>query len=515
MNKIVILGHKSSGFEKVEEVLYKKGMVKAVKSAVNSLSPQDIVNVLAKSHKTTISTFEKGASLIKTSDIQPIWGGLFADLMIANIDSKIWGWADPNILPFVNYLKDIDHNIFFVLVYRSPKFIFESAIISSDKDFSDLLNDWYLYNKYLLDFYINNKDRAILLNSESISHNFSEDNDKDQLIDYNGNINKSFFLIDNINNDLIKNDENSNKFDLVNEILLNKIIFDKSNIRGLYGSLQEQLGLYVSDEINKTKISDYDLWYAFKKQYDDLKAQKNQIIGLNNKFNISQNELKIKNEEKITIENQFSELKKSFWKVEGLSKWQEKRINELKNEKNKEHDLAKKFQKEIEEIKNKTESKKELSLETAPKNNNEKMEMLKNLLNLQEELEKTYISTNVSFDNVSASGLMGASTRFKKQLPYKLGSTIINDTKSPKKILKLPFSIFKLLIEEDVRKEIEHNLPDLATYDDKHEIEKVKNHLSYKLGSKILEKRKTLTEWIKLPIDLKKQIDEFKKDSNA
>ena len=53
-----------------------------------------------------------------------------------------------------NYLKDIDHNIFFVLVYRPPKFIFESAIISSDKDFSDLLNDWYLYNKYLLIVYL-------------------------------------------------------------------------------------------------------------------------------------------------------------------------------------------------------------------------------------------------------------------------------------------------------------------------------------------------------------------------
>ena len=512
MNKIVILGHNSSNYEEVEEVLYKKGMARAFKSAVNSLSPQEIVKVLAKSHKITFTDSSKEIKLVKTSEIQPIWSGLFADLMIANIDSKVWGWADPNILPFINYLKEIDHNVLFVLVYRCPKFLFESSSILDEKEFLNTLYDWYFYNKSLLDFYLNNRERAILINSENfkfVNKNLDEGN---ALIDYNGDINKSLFLIDG---DTISIEDSKN-FDAINDILLRNIIFKYEDILNLYENLQKQLGLSVSTstQLDKLKINEFETWKSFEMQNNKLKKKEKEYINLSNKLDLSQKELEIRNNEKKNTENQLGELKKNFWKIDGLSKWQEKRIDELKDEKHKEHELVIKLKKEIEELKKNIKIETSISENKSSSNIGGNMEMLKNLLNLQEELERQYINkNNEDFNLPQIHMLKGAGLRFKQQLPYKLGSMIIHNVKSPKRFLKLPFSIVKLFVEENIRKEIDQSLPDLSEYDDKHEIEKIKNHLSYRLGSKILERRKTFIEWIKLPIELKNQINDFNQES--
>ncbi|WP_104722618.1 glycosyltransferase family 2 protein [Helicobacter mesocricetorum] len=89
----------------------------------------------------------------------------------------------------------------------------------------------------------------------------------------------------------------------------------------------------------------------------------------------------------------------------------------------------------------------------------------------------------------------GAIERVKNHLAYKLGKAIIN-AKSPLKILKLPFTLIKIIqthkFESKVLKTLykthpQLKLPALENYADYEEALKVKEHLSYRLGEAMLK----------------------------
>ncbi|WP_104722617.1 glycosyltransferase family 2 protein [Helicobacter mesocricetorum] len=89
----------------------------------------------------------------------------------------------------------------------------------------------------------------------------------------------------------------------------------------------------------------------------------------------------------------------------------------------------------------------------------------------------------------------GAVERVKNHLAYKLGKAII-DTKSPLKILKLPFTLIKIIqthkFESKVLKTLykthpQLKLPALENYADYEEALKTKEHLSYRLGEAMLK----------------------------
>ena len=53
-------------------------------------------------------------------------------------------------------------------------------------------------------------------------------------------------------------------------------------------------------------------------------------------------------------------------------------------------------------------------------------------------------------------------------------------------------------------------LPPIHTYRDAHEAERVKQHLSYRLGSTLLQHGKSPLGWLKLPFALQRQVREFR-----
>lgn len=508
MNKIVILGHRSSGYQKIEEVLYKKGMAHAIKSKINMLSPQEIVKILSKSHNIAYGSFVDEVKIFEFEEIQPIWNNLFADLMIGNINSKTWGWADPNILPFINYLKKIDNNILFVLAFQSPKYCFKDLTISNEIEFNNKLNEWYNYNKTILDFYLNNSERAILINCEKINLLANKITNGEGLVDFNGDIKKDLFFLGE--KDLkIKNlsilDES---IDLNDDFLLEKLIFSKLKVKQLYQDLQDLIGVSTLEKVNN-EISEFDLWKKIEDQKIKIKEKDQEIKKIQEIIVEKEELLKIKIAENENYNDKFIDLKKNFWKVEGLSKWQEKKINELKLE-----SLSK--NEELKKLKEKNEEEKKLHNDNPilkNQNDNSKMEILGNLLNLQEELEKQYITTDSNNLEPQKNNIISASDRIKKQLPYRLGAVIIKDYKNPSKLVGLPISIAKIILEDNISKEYDDSLSGISNYDEREDIERVKNHLSYRIGSKILEQKKNFIDWIKLPIDLKKEINEFNKES--
>ncbi|NDJ26630.1 hypothetical protein DMB95_01475 [Campylobacter sp. MIT 12-8780] len=108
----------------------------------------------------------------------------------------------------------------------------------------------------------------------------------------------------------------------------------------------------------------------------------------------------------------------------------------------------------------------------------------------------------------------GAVQRIKDQLSYRLGSTLIKTAKNPIKCIILPYSLIKTINEyQRYKKQNSIPLPPLETYADYEEALKVKNHLSYKIGSLILNThKKGIIGYISLPFAL---IQSSKEHKNA
>lgn len=105
----------------------------------------------------------------------------------------------------------------------------------------------------------------------------------------------------------------------------------------------------------------------------------------------------------------------------------------------------------------------------------------------------------------------GARHRIERELPYRLGDIIIKNSSNPKNLAKLPLLIFKehKLFSQETKN---MNLPPLETYKDAAEAERIKQHLTYKVGSVIAETIEIPKNIFKLPFKIAKEIYFFKKE---
>ncbi len=95
--------------------------------------------------------------------------------------------------------------------------------------------------------------------------------------------------------------------------------------------------------------------------------------------------------------------------------------------------------------------------------------------------------------------ILGAKERICNQLSYKLGKSMIENSKSLKGLIKLPFILLKTIQNHKKEQEIYNIivkinpnliLPKLEDYDDYKEGLYIKNHLSYKLGQSLIKANK-------------------------
>ncbi|WP_455287324.1 hypothetical protein [Cupriavidus necator] len=170
MNKIMIVGHPTSEYQDVEALLVECGMATALPSRREGLTPTEINSMLIKAHPAADrSAFGLVRSLPQV-EAGPIWNGMALDLMLGNIDQKLWGWADPHALQLLDYWKKLDPSIAFVLVYDSP----ESLLVrSSDLGLKldalqERVREWCSYNEALLHFFYRNSERSLLVHAQQV-----------------------------------------------------------------------------------------------------------------------------------------------------------------------------------------------------------------------------------------------------------------------------------------------------------------------------------------------------------
>jgi hypothetical protein len=107
--------------------------------------------------------------------------------------------------------------------------------------------------------------------------------------------------------------------------------------------------------------------------------------------------------------------------------------------------------------------------------------------------------------------------KVKKQLSYRLGSTMIRQSRSIGGWLNMPFALSAEAkrFKQDQAAGKDQQLPPIAQYRDAHEAELIKQHLSYRLGSRLLINTKTLGGRISLPWSLYAEVKAFRKERRS
>lgn len=542
MNKFIIIGHHSSHFLNVERLLQQHGLNPANKSKREQLTPVEITTVLRKvcsqqENTSTIFpvTINKSQITIKSNrnkrrkkqkitpvvavtgsnnqlKINPIWNGLFLDLMLSNLDQDMWGWADSNAIEVLNYWAELDPEIKFIFVYDHPSNIFlhssvEQALSLDANKIDNKLQQWQQYNQKMLTLFNQYKSRSVLLcgqqmldevNSavEKVANTLSAPLSLEQHCDV-------MDIEDNI-----EQKQNS----ALEKFVVNNILQGYKEVANVYEELQNNATLpyltlpYLTlEEQNSAALS---AWKDLIQQKSDLESQKYTIkknkdriaelifstTELSEQLKTAQNSF---SSQKANLELKNHQLQDDLDHSRKNSQELSKQLKNIQEQANKVTTEKEKIAKELQQVKEKNHlSQKELS--------EENKELLEQVHILQQELEH-YFEENQKLRHKPL--LFGAPERVKQQLNYQLGAKMIENSRSLSGWLKMPFSLSHIQREYKKYNQQQKTLPRLEEYQDYLQSEKVKRHLSYQLGELYL-KNNIFSFLAKVP----KVVKEFRKN---
>jgi hypothetical protein len=115
------------------------------------------------------------AAMAEDADgLQPIespgrlWEQLASDIFLANMKSKVWGWADVRSTWLLNYWKDFEPRLKFVLVATAPETMLAHAIMVGEElaDIDVIMSTWLTQQQELLRFYHRNTERCVLVDAQ-------------------------------------------------------------------------------------------------------------------------------------------------------------------------------------------------------------------------------------------------------------------------------------------------------------------------------------------------------------
>lgn len=143
--------------------------------------------------------------------------------------------------------------------------------------------------------------------------------------------------------------------------------------------------------------------------------------------------------------------------------------------------------------------------------------LLGQLHKVQEELERYFLENQKYKKNSpkkpEQKTYYGAAERVKQQLSYRLGSTMIANSRSFSGWLSMPFALNAEVkkFRKEQEKKANQKLPPVSAYSDAYEAERVKQHLSYRLGACMIKNSKSLSGWIAMPWKLSQEVKAFRK----
>lgn len=569
MKKIIIIGHPDSDYQEVEKIFQMHGMAPALPSKREQMTPVEIGKVLhkiqsqdnralissptkksrkpkppKKSKSTRLMQVSQGFSSVSQFNM---WNSLSMDLMLANIDQDFWGWSDPKAIDLVDYWAEIDPSIHFVFIYDKPQNIFqhsslEEALNLNAEIIQERFESWQKYNQKLLICFNKHKERSVLLSSKRI---------QETVLQSTSEIYKQIAVPDQIINHLVKEQQdiiedaqvqnsNTNQECDLSTFIVNNIMEDNQQVLSLYEELQNQANFpHISHYlIGKKSAQALSAWKEMIQQKIELDNQvtKNQQIQsekedltalLNQQVQDLQNfekELKDSEQKGSTLENIKNELEKKNSALENANIELEKQSSALKIQnvdfekkqatlETQNSELQNKkveLEKQAKQAKDQAKSTQEQLLILEDEN-----KALMTQLNFtQEELERLFLANQKLKEQPP---LWGAADRIRNQLTYRIGHKLQQYGKSPVGWIKLPFVLYSTYRQYamDKKKKEWNKLPPIHLYQDAYEAEKIKKHLSYKLGEIFMKEAKNPLKWLLIPSKLIKEGKNFKVDNKG
>jgi hypothetical protein len=493
MNKIILLGHASSGLHEVEALLWSSGMQSALPSKRDNLTPADVVQTLCQAHQcadVNEATTEDDFAPVKAG---AIWTGLAMDLMLGNLQQPLWGWADTRNIYWLDYWAELDPHATFVMVFDHPYKalqVMSAQLVDKpvEMEIARLLENWQAYNGAMLSFYSRHASRCLLVNAGCA---------REQLQSY----------LEQLGTQL------HGKVPKLDGAALAAL---ETNGKALL-PLQANLALAIS-EVPEIAASSITAWFGGDTDLDQHLLQQllqDHPVAL---------QVFAELEAASTVSNPLFD----FANVHPGTAWlqliqQRQATADLVMAL---HEKLQAQQSQITKLANELDQSKKLAANTptqvqalpAPKLKELEEEndlLLMQLHQVQEELERYYLENqSLKKNQVKPNArLYGAADRIQQQLTYRLGATLIANSRSFGGWLRMPFALRREVrtYRVDMSKKGKQNLPPIHSYADAYEAERYKQHLSYKLGQTLLKHNKTPWGWLVLPFALLSTVNNFKK----
>lgn len=556
MKKIIFVGHPQSGLDEVKKLLSTCGIIEARPSRREGLTPVQISETLVKAHGTVPVQHVSSPSALKQITVAPVWQGLALDLMLANIEAPLWGWADTQAVYLLEFWKNQDPQTIFVLVFDAPQSALTRHAIEQLNSEPEMLqakvNGWVAYNAALLNFHLRNTDRSLLVHAQQVQT--SAPHYLQQLSAHMDATLKlpsvpdsqlsvaadSAVLHTEDGVTLCDKAESGSQQTLrgnhLAEWLAQQLLEEQPEAADLYAQLQTAASMPLQVK-GQPLASAHDLshqrhqaWSTFVSQQVTLQQSIARLSHLDKTLQDKDLQLRANHgriedlQKNIKQKTQEQELLLKGITAELQSREKENELLliqlhqiqiDLENSYLKSKDQANKLD-ELNKLLVSFEKKKDKSINDISIDLKEENDLLLiQLQQMQEELEQFYSGKNDHENRFiyQSREYRGAADRVKQQLSYRLGATMIDQSRSLGGWLCMPFTLRAEVqrFKQDQAKRGEKKLPPITQYSDASEAEKIKQHLSYRLGARMIANSKSLGGWVAMPWALLKEVKTFQK----
>ncbi|MEO7100502.1 MAG: hypothetical protein ABI162_14160 [Luteolibacter sp.] len=137
MNKVIIAGHSAAEISEVEACLRNHGMQSPLPSRREGFQPSEITDALLRAHRPALSKIAAEKTDYRQIVAAPVWHGIAADLLLGNAEQQFWGWADTQSIHVLDYWSELDPQAAFILVYDKPGRALEEAAVHEDGELNE------------------------------------------------------------------------------------------------------------------------------------------------------------------------------------------------------------------------------------------------------------------------------------------------------------------------------------------------------------------------------------------
>jgi len=266
---IVSTGYSDSGFQSAHQILLTAGLQEAGASQREGLTVHQIQEKIFKAYQKESGS--QGTSL----QLSPgrIWQELAANLLISNSDHSEWGWADERTIKLLDFWKEIEPEICFVLIYSSPEFAVAQALRnqSTQETIQNIIAGWEACNSELLRFYNRHTDQCMLVNVLAITHA------PEQFIEHAAD----FFELD-LKNANIENQGRSYELSAMPALLASRLIADYQDTIALYCELESSANITGSsfDIESAEKLLAWQEYTSLLSDLDQTIAERDEHVNL-------------------------------------------------------------------------------------------------------------------------------------------------------------------------------------------------------------------------------------------